>query len=341
MSTTVIVVSNIFAPPAEWGAHKRPLDVLNRRNFVRSNALLDSKRRVYKIEAAKGFAGADGTAACLYVSGCSFCCQHCFVNPESLAGVKGEFYTAEKAFLALRKIILRTKNPQVQFNGGEVFLAPEWTLELIARLSHFYENECAFTSAEHSGLIWCDTMGFDLMREPQVFDQLVPYRKHVALFISTKGHPDDYEIVARAPREFADEPFLALQAAWQKKIVAIPEVLDRMFWPSRMDWYAERLTAIHPNAPRVLHMDAYSPVHYVKWSPDKKLKTIGFRAHKTDTFRNAPLRDEAIAEWQKRLVGLYGPSGMKPPYPRIDSPVFDCDRFPDESFTLVEELILR
>lgn len=330
-----------IAPPEKWARKKSPIDVLQRREEVRSKVLQGGKRKIYKIESARGFAGTDGRmAACLYVSGCSFFCQYCFVNPASLSGEKGDFYSPQEAFEGLQKILLRTKNPQVQFNGGEVFLTPEWTLELIRLLSEFFEEECSLTSNEHTGIIWCDTMGFDLMREPQLFKSLEPYRRHIALFISTKGHPSDYEIVSRIPGEFADEPFLALKKAWEHKLVAMPEVLDRMFWPERMDWYVKRLRAIHPNAPRVLHFDQYSPVNYVAWAPDKKLRGIGFRPNKNDGERNAPLREEAIDEWQKRLALLYGAQEMKPPYDGIDSPTFDCDRYPDESFRLVEQLIL-
>lgn len=330
-----------IAPPERWARQKSSIDVLARREMVRKNVLRDCKRKIYKIEPARGFAGTDGkTAACLYVSGCSFFCQYCFVNPTSLSGAKGDFYTPLEAFEGLKKILLRTKNPQVQFNGGEIFLTPEWTVELVRLLSDFFEQECVFTNEEHPGRIWCDTMGFDLMREPRLFETLTQYKKHLALFISTKGHPDDYEIVSRAPAKFADEPFLVLEKAWQHELVAIPEVLDRMFWPERMDWYVKRLRAIHLNAPRVLHFDQYSPVNHVAWAPDKKLKVIGFRPNKSDGGRNAPLREEAIGEWQKRLMLLYGSGGMKPPYEGIDSPTFDCDRYPDESFRLVEQLIL-
>ena len=166
-------------------------------------------------------------------------------------------------------------------------------------------------------------------------------QKHVALFLSTKGHPDDYEILARAPQEFADDAFCALALAWGHELVAVPEVLDRMFYPERMDWYIERLRRVHPNAPRVLHFDKYSPVDYVAWAPGKKMRAIGFRSNKSDPCRNAPLREEAIEEWQLRLKALYGEEGMKPPYRGIDTPIFDCDRYPDESFRLVEELILN
>jgi len=273
-------------PPEKWAVRKPPIDVLSRREQVLERVLRDGKRKVYKIDSGGGFAGNDNReAACLYVSGCSFFCQYCFVNPQSLSGEKGEFLTAEETFLKLKRVILRTENPHVQFNGGELFLTPEWTLDLIRLLSEFFGKECPITSNKHKGVIWIDTMGFDLMREPQVFDALAPYQEHVALFISTKGHPRDYEIVSRAPKVFADEPFLALQKAWEHGLVAMPEVLDRMFWPQRMDWYIERLRAIHPNAPRVLHLDYYSPVNRVRWAPDKKMKAIGWRPNKSDAFR--------------------------------------------------------
>lgn len=331
-----------IVPPEQWAHKKPPIDVLARRKTVLGNVLHDGKRKIYKIGPGKGFAGiGDRWAACLYFSGCSFMCQHCFVNPQSLLGTKGDFYSPTEVFQKLRKAILKTRNPHVQFNGGEIFLTPEWTLELIGLLSRFFEQECCFTSRKHLGRIWCDTMGFDLMREPQLFEALVPYKEHVALFISTKGHPDDYETVARAPSEFADDSFLALEKAWQHGIVAMPEVVDRMFWPQRMDWYIQRLRAIHPNAPRVLHLDVYSPVNRVRWAPDKKLKVIGFRPNRSDPERNTPLREEVIAEWQNRLEALYGPEARKPPYEKADSPLFECDLYPDESFQLVERLILN
>ncbi len=331
-----------IVPPEQWANKKSPIDVLARRKMVLGNVLRDGKRKIYKIEPGKGFAGDNEKgAACLFVSGCSFLCQYCFVNPASLSGAKGDFHSPEEAFEKLKKIIISTRNPHVQFNGGEVFLTPEWTLELIKLLSEFFEKECRFTSGKHPGRIWCDTMGFDLMRESQLFESLTPYKKRVALFISTKGHPDDYEIVSRTPGEFADEPFLALEKAWKHGLVAMPEVLDRMFWPQRMDWYIERLKAIHPNAPRVLHLDQYSPISYVRWSPDKKMKTIGFRPNKSDPERNSPIREEVIEEWQNRLEALYGPTGRKPPYRGIDSPTFCCDLYPDESFRLTEELIFN
>ena len=331
-----------FSTPAQWGKRKKPVDVLRRREEIARRVIAGDKRKIYKIEAAKGFAGDESqSAACLYVSGCSFFCQYCFVSPASLSGVKGNFYTPEEAFQALKKIIVRTKNPQVQMNGGEVFLAPEWTVELIRLLSEFFERDCRFTSEKRPGRIWCDTMGFDLLCASSIFPKLIPYQKHVALFLSTKGHPDDYEILARAPQEFADDAFCALALAWGHELVAVPEVLDRMFYPERMDWYIERLRRVHPNAPRVLHFDKYSPVDYVAWAPGKKMRAIGFRSNKSDPCRNAPSREEAIEEWQLRLKALYGEEGMKPPYRGIDTPVFDCDRYPDESFRLVEELILN
>lgn len=331
-----------IVPPEQWARRKSPINVLARREEVLSNVLHNKERKIYKIECGKGFAGDnENGAACLYVSGCSFLCQYCFVNPESLSGRKGKFYSPEKTFEKLKRIILRIKNPHVQFNGGEIFLTPEWTLELIRLLSKFFENECPFTSDEHPGRIWVDTMGFDLMREPHVFDALMPYQNHVALFISTKGHPEDYEIVSRTPSEFSDEPFLALEKAWKHGLVAMPEVLDRMFWVQRMDWYIKRLRAIHPNAPRVLHLDQYSPVNRVKWAPNKKMKVIGWRPNKSDGERNAPLREEVIKEWRNRLEVEYGSSGRTPPYDGIDSPTFCCDLYPDESFQLVKKLILN
>ncbi len=324
----------ILTPPEEWTKKKTPIDVMARREEVFRNVSQDGKRKIYKIEAAKGFSGGkDKKAACIYFSGCSFMCQYCFVNPQSLTGAKGEFMSAYEAFLKLRRIILQTKNPQVQFNGGEVFLTPEWTVELVRLLSEFFDNDCPFVSKKHPGRIWCDTMGFDLQREPQVFKALEPYRKHVALFISTKGHPKDYEVVTRTPAMFADEPFLALETAWKHGLVAMPEVLDRICWPQRMDWYIERLQAIHPNAPRVLHFDRYSPITYVKWSPDKRLKMIGAIPNKNDPERNLPLYEEVIVEWQKRLKAVYGARVS-------DSSTFNCDTDPDESFRMVETLIL-
>ncbi|MBI2047650.1 MAG: 4Fe-4S cluster-binding domain-containing protein [Parcubacteria group bacterium] len=333
---------NTVIPPEQWAVKKPPINVLARRKKVLGKVLRGGKRKIYKIGITKGFAGDSKTGAtCLYFSGCSFSCQYCFVNPASLSGAKGKFYSPKEILDRLRKTVLRTQNPHLQLNGGEVFMTTEWTLELIKLLSEFFENECSFTSDQRPGIIWCDTMGFDLMREPQLFDALIPYKNHIALFISTKGHPDDFEIVSRTPSKFAEDSFLALERAWEHDLVAMPEVLDRMFWPQRMDWYAERLRAIHPNAPRVLHLDYYSPVNRVKWAPDKKMKTIGWRPNKGDKERNAPLREEVIEAWQKRLMALYGLKGMKPPYHGIDSPIFCCDKYPDESFRLVQELILN
>lgn len=336
-----MIIPLTVLPPEHWAKRLTPIDVLARRQKVLDNVSRDGKRKIYKIEAAKGFSGGKAKkAACLYVSGCSYSCQYCFVNPQSLTGIKGDYCSPQEAFEKLRRIVVQTQNPHVQFNGGEVFLTPDWTLELIRLLCEFFEKDCQFASKSR-GIIWCDTMGFDLMRESQLFEALVPYKKHVAIFLSTKGHPDDYELVARAPREFADDAFLVLEKAWQHGLVAMPEALDRIFWPQRMDWYIERLQGIHPNAPRVLHIDKYSPVNRVKWAPNKKMKVIGGRPNKSDPERNMPLREEVITEWQNRLGKIYGPKGAKPHYDGIDSPTFDCDLYPDESFYLVEKLILN
>src|SRR6185369_8023589 len=206
--------SATLTAPENWAKRKPPIDVMSRREKVLAKVWQNDKRKIYKIEPAKGFSGGKGRkAACVYFSGCSFMCQYCFVNPESLAGTQGEFYTPQEAFEETKKGIFKTENPQVQFNGGEVFLTPEWTLELIRLLYEFFEQKHPFTSKQHPGRIWCDTMGFDLMQSKWLFKALQPYRKHVALFISTKGHPDDYEVVTRTPAKFADEPFLALAMA--------------------------------------------------------------------------------------------------------------------------------
>lgn len=330
-----------ITPPREWARKGAPLDVFERRDRIRERVLRNGERMVYKISPAKGFSGCDGKdAACLYISGCSFHCVYCFVNPASLAGRKGEFMSPEKAFRKLRRIILKTENPHVQFNGGEVFLTPDWTLEVIRLLCDFFENDCPFTSKQKPGRIWCDTMGFDLIREPHLFQRLQPFRKHVALFISTKGHPDDYEIIARAPREVADEPFRAIHEAWKHRLVAIPEVLDRFFYPQTMDWYMRRLRKIHPNAPRVLHLDIYSPINRVRWSPDIMIKKAGFRPNKSDPERNVPLRDEVVAAWQDKLQKVYGISSRQPRYRGKKRPTFCCDDYPDESFRMVERLII-
>lgn len=332
-----------ITPPHEWARSRPPIDVLARRQKVFSEVYKDGKRKIYNIRAAKGFSGpGDRDAANMDFSGCSFHCGYCFVNPKSLSGkVDKPFLSPYEAFGKLRHIILKTENPQVQFNGGEVFLAPNWTLKVIELLCDFFQNECEFTSRQHPGHIWCDTMGFDLIREQKVCELLVPFRKHVALFISTKGHPEDYEVMARAPRKFADDAFLALERAYAHGLVAVPEVIDRFFWPQTVDWYMDRLLAIDENAPRVLHMDQYSRVGRVPWSPDMMIKLAGFRPNKSDPERNMPLREEIIPVWQDELEARYGKLFRRPRLEGRAHPTFCCDVYPDACFRMVERLILK
>lgn len=329
-------------PPHKWVSERPPLDIKSRRQKVLSRVYQDGKRKIYNIRPAKGFSGTDGRdAANMDFSGCSFHCGYCFVNPASLTGVQGQFLSPNQAFKVLRGIIRKTGNPQVQFNGGEVFLTPDWTLEVIHLLCAFFSGSCSFTSRNSPGHIWCDTMGFDLMRDTRIFERLIPYRRHVALFVSTKGHPDDYEIMARAPFAVADEPFQALEMAYRHGLVAVPEVIDRFFWPQTMNWYMERLKAVHPNAPRVLHMDRYSRVGRVPWSPDRMIKKIGFRPNKSDPERNMPLREETIAAWQDMLEAEYGRRYRRPRLAGKAREVFCCDDYPNECFRMVQRVILN
>lgn len=303
-------------------------------------------RMVYKFRCSASYGG----SVAIDLMGCSYRCPYCWVHTAVLTG-GGSFieilksrgqklaYTPREAAIELQKYIKATKTPSIQITGAETFLTPSWTLELIVHLNHYLTGGYPYRIPQKydKGLIWVDSQGFDLMKHEWLFAELAKYRKRVRLFISLKAHPNDYAKTTGVDPQYAETPFLALELAWQFRIIAIPQMLDNLFRPERMEWLFERLSQIHPNAPRVLEFDRLRLFPWRKDQNMERMKHAGFRFGKNGDI--VPRR-VALKAWQETLVRHYGAGVKVLNYPkRLD--YFDADTFPRESSELVEKLIFE
>ena len=307
-----------------------------------------NRRKVYKF---RHNAYSYGGVISLDVMGCSFRCDYCWVDNSILAGAgglvrlhenRGEdyFLTPEGAFRKLRRSMERYRLPSVQITGGEIFLTPRWSLELLERLCDYYEKAYPYRipDAYTPGVVWVDTQGVDLVRDPGIFGRLERFREHLRLFISVKAHPRDWTQRTRVNASFADVGFRALEQAWNHRIIAIPQMVDGLFYPETMPWFMKRLQRVHPNAPRLLQIDKLRLYGFVPGGRNvTRMKNRGFRfGSVTDGGHRVP-RDIALEAWRDTLTRTYG-SGSKALSPKDD---FDCDKFPVRAARMVRTLIFE
>lgn len=283
------------------------------------------------------------------VMGCSFRCDYCWVDNSILAGsggiVRNHERCGESFFLSpgevlekLRLFIERHKLPSVQITGGEIFLTPNWSLEVLERLCEYFEQGYPYQipKAYMPGVVWIDTQGADLMRDTNIFKQLERFREHVRLFISIKAHPRDWGQRTGVDTEFSDVGFQALEQAWRHRIIAIPQMLDGLFYPDTMPWFCERLQRIHPNAPRLLQIDKLRLYGFVPGGRNvTRMKRRGFRFGSIAKGGHRVPRNVALAAWREMLNHTYG-TDSKALSPKDD---FDCDKFPVRAARMVRTLI--
>lgn len=290
------------------------------------------------------------------IMGCSFRCDYCWVDNSVLTGGGGivklnedkgkNFYLSpEEAFAVLRRYMERYKLPSVQITGGETFLAPRWTLEVLKLLCKYFKNEYPHSIPRpyKPGVVWIDTQGVDLMRHEAdgIFEKLAEFRDHLRLFISLKAHPRDFVQRTGVDASFADVGFQVLERAWRHHIIAIPQMLDGLFYPDTAEWFLERLKKIHPNGPRILQVDKLRLFGFLPGERNVgRMKKRGFRFGKDgDRIK----REQALATWRAALNRTYGNGSLNAcrallPKGNFD---FDCDKFPSRTASIVEKLIFQ
>lgn len=85
------------------------------------------------------------------IMGCTFRCDYCWVDNSILTGAGGAvqrnedrgknfFLSPEETLAILRRYIERYKLPSIQITGGETFLTPKWTLDLLQLLCGYFEK---------------------------------------------------------------------------------------------------------------------------------------------------------------------------------------------------------
>ncbi len=282
------------------------------------------------------------------VMGCSFRCDYCWVDNSILLGAggfvrrhenRGEsfFLSPGEAFEKLRRYIERYKLPSVQITGGETFLTPEWTLELLRLLCEYFEQGYPFHIPRDyaPGVVWIDTQGADLMRHEAagIFERLAAFRDHLRLFISLKAHPRDFVQRTNVSQSFTDVSFRALENAWRYRIFAVPQMIDGLFYPETAEWFFERLKRIHPSAPRVLQIDRLRLFGFLPGERNVgRMKQRGFKFGKNG---NRVFRNQALATWREILNREFGKDNSALSF-KDD---FGCDKFSVRAINMINDII--
>ena len=276
------------------------------------------------------------------VAGCRNQCTYCWVDPKVLAG---SHKTLEKhgarwltAEAAAQKMVDHTKRhgtKNMNITGGEVFLTPEWTWDVVQVLEQ-----------ESSGIIVLDSMGSDLLDCPEMYDFLASIKDRVLIFLSLKAHWDDYPAIANAPSEAAEHPYVALEELWHRGIPAVPQMLGAFFYTLRMQDIADRLMQIHPDGAKILQIDKFSDFRTVvnRSTPAKRLKRTGFCysvQDRKDGTANVMTPTEAKNEWIQVLQSIYGDSYEAPPHGAGEMPLMNVDANLEASLAYVRKTIFN
>ena len=322
------------------------IDPITFRESIRKNVYDEAanRRMVYKIRRSGSYNG----AVSVYLGGCSYRCDYCYVHTDWLsgggrlvrknAGRKNFFMTPEELFAVVRKRMEEWRIPQIQFTGGETFLTPRWTADFIALAARYFESGSyphPIPKAYGSGAIWVDSQGFDLLQHQELLPELASYHKYLRIFISAKAHPDDFAQRTGVNPGHADDAFLALEQAWKHGIVAMPQMIDNLFYPKKMDWLFDRLSRIHPQAPRVVEIDR---LQLYAWKEStKNIQRMQKRGFQFGKGGDIVRRKIAIDSWNALLEKRLGKGQAMTDY----ADFFDVDQCPWLGAQLVEKLILR
>lgn len=174
-----------------------------------------------------------------------------------------------------------------------------------------------------------------------IFEKLAKFRDHLRLFISLKAHPRDFAQRTGIDASLSDVAFQALEMAWRHQIVAIPQMLDGLFYPETAEWFLERLKKIHPNGPRILQIDHLRLFGFLPGGRNvSRMKNRGFRFGKNGDRVD---REQALTTWRDTLNREYGDGSLNAcrsllPKGKSD---FDCDKFPQRTASIVKKLIFE
>lgn len=270
------------------------------------------------------------------LSGCSYFCSYCWVNPRSLNGTieDDKPMTPPQAAKKIIDKLERFGSNVVQVTGGETFLTAEWTLDLIGCLYGYFQKAYRTNrKLAKKGLIWIDSHGSDILdNASMVVDSLRRMRSRVRVFISLKAHPNDFEQVTSVNHIYANRAFQALRLCWQNDIVAVPQMLDKLFKPEYMEWFYYKLHGIHPQAPLVLELDSLTVFGFKPWMNLHRMKKVDITLVK---------RDKAICAWLALLKKYYGEdyvTRLDFPYPELG--YFDVDSDPIVGVDYIDRNIL-
>lgn len=344
MISNFVSVEALSSPPS-----RKVIDPFKRGEVVLKNVFdpVKNTRHVYGVR----FSYSYGESIGIDNGGCSYLCNYCWVAPQKLTGAgpmidamraKGQKidFTPEELALRVIRFIEKYRTPNVQITGAETFLTPDWTLEVVERLARYLRCDYPrrIPRKYAPGTVWIDSQGFDLVKYPRALKELARLSKQVRLLISIKAHPDDFEKLTNVDKRYAETAFQALELAWQHRIPAFPQMIDSVFPPHRMEWLFERLSRIHPNAPRVLEFDHMRFFPYHDYQNMNRMKRAGFTFGKgsPDIIR----RNVSLKAWQEMLRCHYGADNATPPYPR-PLEYFDCDTYPFESVELLKKWVFN
>lgn len=257
-----------------------------------------NKRLVRRLRLGRSYGG----CTTIDVIGCNMLCSYCYVDSSFLLG-RGDLLNREsgagkvKPFTPneLVKEYVRMKNKnnwptRVQITAAEPFLTPNWLIEVVQLLKPVME--------QRSELLWIDTNGVNLVKNPELIDRLAPFLSFLRLFVSSKHTPEKYTAMTRINLQYADTGFLCLELLWQKGVSAFLQgPIADLFSPDTFKWYLERLLKIHPAAPILMDLDRLS---YLPFSRIRRgLKSTGLWDKR---YRGTVIEQE----WKQFLENHYG-----------------------------------